>query len=131
MEFKKIWHNEPYLASNIGGIIKNEITGKVLSQRAKAPTKEAYNKGHTYLYVKLCPQKRPKKEYLVHRLIAIAWKKNTNHNKLQVNHVDGNRHNNDAANLQWVTASKNQFHKHKLIREKIKIEYWQSVKAPF
>lgn len=51
---------------------------------------------------------REKKAFLVHRLVASAWVENPDPGtKILVNHKDGNRSNNNASNLEWVTPSEN------------------------
>ena len=52
------------------------------------------------------------KTYTLHRLVALTFLSNPN-NKPQINHIDGNKTNNNITNLEWVTNQENQIHKFK------------------
>lgn len=49
------------------------------------------------------------KSVYVHRLVADTWLPNPD-NLPQVNHIDGNKQNNNIHNLEWVTCSENMIH---------------------
>lgn len=49
------------------------------------------------------------KSVAIHRIVAMAFVENPN-NYPQVNHIDGDRTNNDLENLEWCTNAQNQQH---------------------
>lgn len=59
-----------------------------------------------YIYVKINCIK-----YALHRLVALMFVSNLN-NKPFVNHIDGNKINNNFKNLVWVTCAENNIHNH-------------------
>lgn len=70
-------------------------------------------------YVEVGLYKKGKKYFkTVHRLVADVFVDNIK-NKKEVNHKDGNKQNNNADNLEWVTRSENQKHAFKLGLQKV------------
>ena len=61
-----------------------------------------------YYWIQLCV-KRVKKNLYIHQLVAIHFVDNIDDKKF-VNHKDGNKSNNNADNLEWVTQQENTQH---------------------
>jgi hypothetical protein len=55
-----------------------------------------------------------KKRHMCHRLVAQEFVPNPN-NKPYVNHINGNKADNRAENLEWVTQSENELHSHNVL----------------
>lgn len=73
--------------------------------------KQSVNK-YGYCQVRLSNGRKNKFSYTVHRLVAIAFIQNEIKYK-QVNHIDGNKKNNNVDNLEWCNNSYNQIHAYK------------------
>lgn len=89
------------------GLYKISTNGKVYSLKRKKIKRTDTNR-NGYESVNLFKNGRGK-HFLVHRLVAQAFIPNPN-NYSFVNHIDGNKLNNDVNNLEWCTWSQNMIH---------------------
>lgn len=96
-EFTEIEGYPKYGVSRDGRIVNSRNHEKALQ-----------NSRDGYIVVNLyCNGKESKKR--VHRLVAETYIPNPD-NKPDVNHKDGNKHNNSVSNLEWTTKSENMIH---------------------
>ena len=80
--------------------------GSIMNTLRNRPLKPRNKRGYHQAVFCLNGNRR---DYIVHRLVAIAFIP-TNDISLQINHIDGNKGNNSAENLEWVTPSENTRH---------------------
>ena len=105
-------YNETYAVSD-NGLVMNRETGKVLKP---APDKGGYHR------VDL--QRKTKR---VHRLVGLCFLPRIDLPNLEIDHVDGDKTNNDASNLRWCTRSVNNRNKpsSKNISYNTDNKYWE------
>lgn len=96
--WKKIQGFENYSVSD-DGLIRNDSRNKLKAQRVN---KDGYNKVSIY-------ENGNAHTFRVHRLVAEAFIDNPLQ-KPDINHIDGNKTNNNCNNLEWVTKSENMIH---------------------
>ena len=83
-------------------------TGKVWSNYKNDYLKPSKNR-KGYFLVSLSINRSLNKTLSIHRLVAIHFIPNIE-NKSQVNHIDGNKENNNVSNLEWNTNKENNKH---------------------
>lgn len=108
-------YEEKYLVSNYGQVRINN--GKILNQSYDS---KGYLKVQLYINKKQICRK-------VHRLVALTFLDNYN-DKEQVNHIDGDKTNNNVCNLEWVTCKENVEHAYKTGLSKTGVERHSSKK---
>lgn len=89
----------------INGIKGYKISNYARVKNHRGRITEGHNHASGYLWVSISP-----KQYLLHRLVAKVFIPNPE-NKEQVNHIDGNKKNACADNLEWCSNTENQIHK--------------------
>lgn len=100
-------------------LVRYEVSslGRIRHARRKQPLRLKINNwGYLTISVR---QNKSYKTVLIHHQVALSfcegWREG-----LQVNHKDGNKHNNRAENLEWVTQSENTLHSYYVLRKKVK-----------
>lgn len=100
-----------YLVSNLGRVLRKRRE-YINPQGATCVVEEKELKpslnGNGYLHYKI-RYNGTRKTLKAHRLIALAFIPNPD-NKPYINHIDGNKTNNNISNLEWVTAKENTRH---------------------
>lgn len=92
-----------YLINREGELL-SPIKGELLSP---------YVDGNGYLMYGVQPDVGKRTVVGMHRLKSLAWKDYpANVDRLDVNHLDTDKANNDLDNLEWATRSRNNFHAH-------------------
>ena len=102
MEWRSITEASNYEVST-NGQVRNRTTKKILKGRLS-------KNGYLQVSIKIDATQKFCNRY-IHRLVALHFIQNPN-NKREVNHIDGNKENNTLSNLEWVTSSENQKHRH-------------------
>ena len=74
-----------------------------------------------YRSVKLTFENSKQQRFYVHRLVAEHFIQNSDpKNKTFVNHIDGNKLNNNVKNLEWVSPRENNLHYYQEIKKQVK-----------
>lgn len=108
----EVWKDIPgyeglYQVSNLGRVKSISFrNNQIVKQRDKILTQTKINSG--YLTVGFHKDGK-QKHCLVHRLVAQAFIQNPE-NKETVNHINGDKHDNRAINLEWNTPKENTGH---------------------
>ena len=89
-----------YQISSLGRF-KNKVTNHIYKPRLN-------NKGRYYVCVSM-GSRTTRKTILIHRAVAETFIPRDN-DELEVNHIDGNRQNNNVNNLEWCTRCENVEH---------------------
>lgn len=92
---------------NYEGIYQVSNLGNVKSLKKNITLKQ-FGDNYGYLQVILY-KKYSRKTGKVHRLVGLAFIDNPE-GKPQINHKDGNKHNNHVSNLEWMTNKENKKH---------------------
>lgn len=104
-----------YQISNKGNVKIKENSyytmnmGEMRKRTQKSKIMKPIENGYGYLKVSLTDENKKVSNNYIHRLVALHFIDN-HCNKSQVNHLDGNKKNNNVNNLEWVSPKENIYH---------------------
>lgn len=111
LQIKEIYPGSGYFIRSDGIVIsKNANKGCKIAELYQHISNSGYKQVVLYLNDGI-------KALYVHRLVAEAFIQNPD-KKLQVNHIDGNKLNNNVENLEWVTQKENCSHYRSMLKPK-------------
>lgn len=115
----KLHEIRPYYEISNTGIARNKETKKLLSLEK---SKDGYRR--IAMRVKEGKNHTSTRKFHIHRLIALAFLGNPKTTKMQVDHIDRDRGNNNIQNLRWVTRSQNCLNRNSHGRQKKPGKLW-------
>ena len=104
LKYHKLEFNPKYIISNRGFVISLVREFRLLNIRRD-------KHGYIHYYIRDLSTGR-RKDFKGHRLVAEYFIDNPNNYPI-VNHIDGNKANNNIENLEWSTYSQNNIHAYK------------------
>ena len=112
VEMRTCSQNTNYAVDKFGNVYslcheQKSRSGNIVRRERVKLLKGSIDK-YGYRTIRIVVQNK-KKHIKVHRLVASAFLKNP-HNKKEVNHIDGNKLNNNVENLEWSTRKENNEH---------------------
>lgn len=107
-EIWKTIKNFPRYSVSNQGRVRNNSTGKILKYRTKEYFQVVLSQGKS----------STRKDCQVHRLVAETFIPNPKGLPM-VNHIDGNRFNNNVNNLEWVTNRENIVHAYRTLNRQM------------
>lgn len=125
---REIWkdikgYEDKYQISNFGNIRSKEYNITITNKYGTTFLKKynaTYKKptiANTGYYVVVLYNNKKHRTYLIHRLVAEHFIENPNNCEC-VNHIDGNKLNNNISNLEWCTHQENMAHAHNVLKVK-------------
>lgn len=94
-EWRKV-DNFDYYSVSSDGLVRNDKRQKFVKPMLSTSG---------YLFVHLVKDRKKYTKY-IHRLVGFAFLKKKK-DTTQIDHIDGNKYNNNVSNLRWVTVSEN------------------------
>ena len=97
--YKDCEFDNSYKISNFGNIKRQYHNGKVKDLKCSM-----LNRGYKYIQIR---REGKRRNYLIHRLVAIAFITNDNEDYSVIDHIDRNKLNNNVSNLRWCNQAIN------------------------